>query len=145
MWNNRVTTVSCAGVIRNGLESVTIWSQSKLLRNNLVRSQQQRLWDGQPEGLGGFEIDHQLELRRLLHGQVAELRALEDLVHVRGRAAAVAGALSGRIVLPSCGGAIWWKAGSASAATRMGGSCGASTISTKRTRSLRDLVRLATS
>src|SRR5882672_2438704 len=86
-------------MIRNAPESVTIWSQSRLLRNNLVRSQQQRLWDGQPEGLGGFEIDHQLELRRLLHGQVAELRALEDLVHVRGRAAAVAGALSGRIVV----------------------------------------------
>src|SRR5262245_26955940 len=31
---------------------------------------------------GGLEVDHQLELRGLLDGQVSGLGALEDLVHV---------------------------------------------------------------
>ena len=35
------------------------------------------------QGLGGLEIDHQLELRGLLHGQLAGLGALEDLVDAR--------------------------------------------------------------
>jgi len=34
--------------------------------------------------LGGLEIDHQLELRRLLDGQVGGLRAFQDLVHEKG-------------------------------------------------------------
>src|SRR5262245_17239498 len=33
---------------------------------------------------GGLEIDHQLELRRLLDGEVGGLGALQDLVHKRG-------------------------------------------------------------
>src|SRR5262245_3035598 len=47
---------------------------------DLVRSQQHRLRDRQAEPLRGFEIDHQLELRWLLHRQIARLCALEDLV-----------------------------------------------------------------
>src|SRR5882724_8964405 len=90
MWNNRVTTVSCAGVIRNGLESVTIWSQSRLLRNNLVRSQQQRLWDGQPEGLGGFEYP-QGTVRMWRAGELAERNAQEGTV--RGGLMSVHGSL----------------------------------------------------
>src|SRR6476620_3425871 len=54
--------------------------------NDLIGPQQQRLWDREPERLGGLEVDHQLELRRLLHGQVGGLGALEDLVHVGGEA-----------------------------------------------------------
>jgi hypothetical protein len=33
--------------------------------------------DREPQGLGGFEIDDQLELRRLLHGQVGGLGAFQ--------------------------------------------------------------------
>src|SRR5439155_574518 len=40
----------------------------------------------EPEGLGGLEVDDQLELRRLLDGEVAGLGALEDFVHVGGGA-----------------------------------------------------------
>jgi hypothetical protein len=38
------------------------------LLDDFVRPLQQRRRDRQPERLGGFEIDDQLELRRLLHG-----------------------------------------------------------------------------
>src|SRR6266540_4482209 len=54
--------------------------------DDLVGTGQHRLRNRQPDRLGGFEIDDQLELRRLLHGKVCRLRALEDLVHVDGRA-----------------------------------------------------------
>src|SRR5262249_14511980 len=33
--------------------------------DDLIGSQEQRLRDGEPEGLGGLEVDHQLEFRRL--------------------------------------------------------------------------------
>ena len=57
------------------------------LLNHRVRAQQQRLRDGDTERLRGFEVDDQLELRRLLDGEVGRLRALEDLVDVYGGAA----------------------------------------------------------
>src|SRR5215467_8542598 len=37
--------------------------------------------DSQPECLGGFQVDDQLELGRLLDGQIGRLGALEDPVH----------------------------------------------------------------
>src|SRR5262245_5028849 len=40
----------------------------------------------EPERLGGLEVDHQLELRGLLDGQVGGLGALQDLVHIGGSA-----------------------------------------------------------
>src|SRR6478752_9011301 len=48
--------------------------------DHLIRAQQQRLWDREPERPGGLQIDHQLELRWLLHGKLGGLRALEDPV-----------------------------------------------------------------
>src|SRR5713101_4410501 len=54
--------------------------------DDLIRPPQQRRRDPQPEGLGGLEVDDQLELRRLLDGQVGGLGAFENLVHV-GRGA----------------------------------------------------------
>src|SRR5713101_7270832 len=50
--------------------------------DDLIRPPQQRWRDRQAEGLGGLEVDDQLELRRLLDGQVGGLGALEDLVDV---------------------------------------------------------------
>ena len=47
-----------------------------------IRPLQQRRRDRQAEGLGGLEVDDQLELRRLLDGQVGGLGAFQDLVHV---------------------------------------------------------------
>src|SRR5207245_2452959 len=48
------------------------------LLDDLIRPQQHRLWDRQADRLGGFEIDDQLELRRLLHGQISRTSALEN-------------------------------------------------------------------
>src|SRR5262249_19387213 len=35
--------------------------------DNPVRPEQHRLWDRQVEHFGGFQVDHELKLRRLLH------------------------------------------------------------------------------
>src|SRR5215831_10402837 len=50
------------------------------LFDDLIRPPQHRLRDRQAERLGGFEVDDQLELSRLLDGEVGGLSALEDLV-----------------------------------------------------------------
>src|SRR5205807_6286497 len=47
--------------------------------DDLVGAGEQRLRHGEAEGLGGFEVDHQLKFARLLDRQVARLGALEDL------------------------------------------------------------------
>src|SRR5262245_16219304 len=58
-----------------------------MLLDNLVGSREHRRWDRQAEGLGGLEIDHQLERCRLLNREVGGLGAFEDLVDVISRAA----------------------------------------------------------
>src|SRR5262249_26145360 len=50
-----------------------------------VRTHKQRLRYGQAEHLRGFQVDHQLELGRLLDRQVAWFRALENAIDVMGR------------------------------------------------------------
>src|SRR6476661_8258013 len=52
--------------------------------DDLIRPLQERRRDRQAEGLGGLEVDDQLELGRLLYREVSRLRALEDLVDVQG-------------------------------------------------------------
>src|SRR5712691_2817027 len=47
--------------------------------NDLIGALQERWRDRQPDRLRGSEIYGQLELRGLLHGQVAGLGSLEDL------------------------------------------------------------------
>src|SRR5215467_2672836 len=54
------------------------------LLDDFSRLQEQRLCDGQPQRLGGPEVDNQFELRGLLHGQVARLGPFENLVHEDG-------------------------------------------------------------
>ena len=48
--------------------------------DHLIRPLQERRRDRQAEGLGGLEVDDQLEPVNLLEGQIARLGALEDLV-----------------------------------------------------------------
>jgi hypothetical protein len=50
------------------------------LLDHVVRPSQDRRWDRQAEGLGGFEVDDELESCGLLDGQVGRLCALEDVL-----------------------------------------------------------------
>src|SRR5215471_3581573 len=50
--------------------------------DHLVGSLEQRRRDREAEGLGGLEVDDELELRGLLDGEVARRGAFEDLVDV---------------------------------------------------------------
>src|SRR2546425_836945 len=54
--------------------------------DDLIRSQQQRPGDCEAKRLGRLEVDHQLELRWLLDGQVRRLCALEDVVDIDSEA-----------------------------------------------------------
>src|SRR2546425_2133521 len=50
--------------------------------------QHQECWGKRDsEGLGGLQVEDQVELRRLLHRQVGGLGPLEDFVHIDGSAA----------------------------------------------------------
>src|SRR5439155_4148781 len=55
--------------------------------DHFVRPVQHGLRNRKPDLLCRLEIDHKLELRRLLDWKFSRLGALEDLVHVRGSAA----------------------------------------------------------
>src|SRR4029450_7369295 len=54
--------------------------------DHFVGAQQDRLRDSQDKRFGHLEVDHHLELRRLLDGEIAGLGAFEDLVDKRGGA-----------------------------------------------------------
>ena len=50
-----------------------------LSSDHLIRPPQDILWNRETDLLGGLEIEHQLELRRLLHRQIGGLGSLQDL------------------------------------------------------------------
>ena len=52
------------------------------LSDHLIRLEQECRGEREPERLGSLEVEDQLELGRLLHGQVAGLGALENLIHI---------------------------------------------------------------
>src|SRR5678815_539554 len=54
--------------------------------DHLIGADQHALWDCEAEGLGCLQVDHELELGRLLERDVTRLRALEDLVDETRRA-----------------------------------------------------------
>ena len=54
--------------------------------DHLIRPRQHVGWNRQADLLGGFEIDHELELRRLLHRQIGRFGTLQNLVHIRSGA-----------------------------------------------------------
>ena len=56
------------------------------LLDDLVRQDQQGRRYRNPKGLGGLEVNDELELQGLFHGQVSWLRPFENLVHVGGGA-----------------------------------------------------------
>src|SRR5205823_1981694 len=55
------------------------------LSDYLVRLEEHARRDGEAERFGGLQVDHQIELHGLLHGQIGGLGAFEDLVHIGGR------------------------------------------------------------
>src|SRR3989441_8413535 len=54
--------------------------------DQLVSPQQKRLRDREAKGLRRLDVDHELELGRLLDGQVRRLCAPENLVNIGRRA-----------------------------------------------------------
>ena len=50
------------------------------LLDHLVRAAEERWRNGKTQRLGGFEVDHQFELGRLLHTKICRLGAFQDLV-----------------------------------------------------------------
>jgi hypothetical protein len=52
--------------------------------DHLVGTGEQRGWHGEPEGLGGLQIDGQLVLARLINWDFARPRTPEDLVDDMG-------------------------------------------------------------
>ena len=58
-----------------------------LLVDDSVRLCEDAAWNRQPDFLRGFQIDEQLELRRLLYRQVGRLGSLQDSIHVARSAA----------------------------------------------------------
>ena len=54
--------------------------RASCLANHFVRPHQHIWRNRQADLLGGFQIDHQLKLRRLLDGQIGGLGSLQDLV-----------------------------------------------------------------
>jgi hypothetical protein len=57
------------------------------LLNHLVGGGQQRFRDAKAEGLGGFDVDDELELRRLLDRQVGGLGSFENARDIARRQA----------------------------------------------------------
>ena len=68
------------------LSQIKIVSSLHCSPDHSVRSRQHIWRDRQADLLGGFEIDDELKLLRLLDGKVSGLGAFEDLVHVSCRA-----------------------------------------------------------
>ena len=65
--------------------------QKGLLFDHLVGRGEQRLRNGQAEGLCGLEIDDQFILGGRLHREIARLLALENAIDIAGRAPELVG------------------------------------------------------
>src|SRR4029453_13302015 len=74
--------LSPSGRSRNQVAS-QIGDETVTLQDNLVCPLQYGLRACEPDLLRGLEVDYQQEFSRLLDRQIALLRTLEDLVHVR--------------------------------------------------------------
>src|SRR5262249_31896584 len=57
-------------------------SKAALLFDHLIGGGKERRRYGEPEHAGGFGVDDEFELRRLYHGQVRGLRALENATYI---------------------------------------------------------------
>ena len=62
-------------------DAIVIGTGQACLLDHLIRPLQERRWDRQAQGPGGLEVDHKVELSRLLDRQVTGLGALQNLVY----------------------------------------------------------------
>src|SRR4029077_944473 len=83
--NARMTTASMETKIPLFMDFCCLMPIAFLF-DHLIRSRQHVRWNRQADLLGGFQIDDELELRRLLDRQIFRLGAFQDLVDVSGRA-----------------------------------------------------------
>src|SRR5438128_3159583 len=83
-WNRRgqnpSAVISPTGWSAGGTRTVIYRLLSRSLFDHVIRAQEQRLRDREAERSRRLQIDHQLERRRLLDGEVRRLCALEDLI-----------------------------------------------------------------
>jgi hypothetical protein len=56
------------------------WQSVAVLLDHPIRAHKDRWRDREAERLGGFHVDHQLELRRQLYRQIGGLGPFKDLV-----------------------------------------------------------------
>ena len=63
------------------------------LPDDLVGLEEEGRGNGDTQGLGGREVDDQLELHGLLHGEVGRFGTFQNLVHVVGGTAVLVGAV----------------------------------------------------
>src|SRR5262245_16476744 len=68
--------------MENSVQSWRFWLGSRRSLDHSVRSYQHIRRNRQADLLRCYEIDHQLELRRLFHGQIDWLPSFEDFVHI---------------------------------------------------------------
>ena len=89
-----VSDIQLSGISRSGARFRSLLASAKRevripltlypSSNYSVRPVQHRLRNRQADLLRRLEIDHQLELRRLLYRQIGGLGSLQDSVHVSG-------------------------------------------------------------
>src|SRR5262245_39056707 len=70
------------GYVRFGPGADSCGATKRSLFDHLVGDGKERRRYGEPEHAGGFGVDDEFELRRLHHGQVRRLRALEDATYI---------------------------------------------------------------
>ena len=62
------------------------FAMQKVILDQLIGASEQLARQGQTERFGGFQVDQELELGRLINRNVARFASFENLVHVIGHA-----------------------------------------------------------
>jgi hypothetical protein len=65
--------------------SSLLYAPCSMLFNDPVRPHEHIWWNREPDLLGGFQVDDQLDLDRLFHLQIDRLFAIEKFVYMKRR------------------------------------------------------------